>query len=278
MFNKRSSPYLILVSMLALIYAIYFYWHSMNLAAVFVSYLLGSTATMLAVFYWDNRNLGKPILKLAREMTFSFGGAGPVTLVEGVIPDGSHAAGDSIVLTNVLRGYIDNVSIVVVKIGIKKSGVRAAASIQMKKRLPLFRLRPKGTEDIGQFSTELRKEVGTVFSGGSAVEFPEDPTFSEKYQLEAVDEKEIRRLFSPTALNFFAMTPKLAVDGGPWLVITTALIGTPREFKSWLLQLSDIYNLLSGVDSPSLRISVNHSSGLAHPKGLVARFECLKTR
>ena len=269
MFNKRSSPYLILVSMLALIFAIYFYWHSMNLAAVFVSYLLGSSVAMLAVFYWDNRNLGKPILKLAREMTFSFGGAGPVTLVEGVIPDSSHTSGDSIVLTNVLRGYIDDVSIVVVKVGIKKSGVRVAASIQMKEGLPLFRLRPKGGEDIAQFSTELRKEVGTTFSGGSVVEFPVDSAFSEKYRLEAVDEEEVRRLFSPAALNFFAMTPKFGVDGGPWLVVTTELIETPREFKCWLLQLSDIYNLLAGVDSPSLRISVNHSSGLTRQKGLM---------
>ena len=94
MFNKRASPYLILMSMLALIYAVYYYWYSMNPAAVFVSYLLGSVAIMLAVFYWDNRNLGKPILKLAREMTFSFGGSGPVNLVEGVIPDRSHSAED----------------------------------------------------------------------------------------------------------------------------------------------------------------------------------------
>lgn len=258
-FNRKSSPYLFLMSMGTLIFVVYFFWNDMNLAAIIYTYVLGGVAATSIIFYWDNRRQERLILKLARDMTFSFGRSGPLALSEGVILDRSSATEDSLILTNALCDYIADVSFVVVKISVNEFGVRAAASIQMKKSLPPFRLRAKGCEHMDLFSSELREEVGKEFPGWRSVDFTGYSAFSENYQVEAVDEREVRHLFSPGVLKFFAMTPRLAVDGGPRLDITAALIETTREFRRWLLQVSDIYNMLSDTDSPFLSISVNYS-------------------
>ena len=100
-------------------------------------------------------------------------------------------------------------------------------------------------------------------SGGKTVDFTDSVEFSENYNLEAADDPDIRRLFSPSVLNFFAIRPNLAVDGGPWLVVTAVLIKTPRELRRWLLQTCSIYNMFSTPDCPSLNMSVNHSNAIA---------------
>ena len=263
MFNRRSSPYLLLISMCALIFVIYLFWGEMNIVFVVFVYLVGSVAATSVVFLWDNLNRKKIILRLARNMTFSFGGTGPLALVEDVIPERSSTSVDSTVLTIVLRGYATDTSVIVVNVGVKKSGVSATASIKMTEGLPLFRLRPKGNQEAGSYSNLVREKIGMKFSGGKTVDFTDSAEFSENYNLEAADDAVIRRLFSPSVLNFFAMRPNLAVDGGPWLVVTAALIKTPRELRRWLMQTCSIYNMFSAPDCPSLDMSVNYSNAIA---------------